>query len=213
VSAISFLSDVPLSISHPIREDRFVAEDEGDRRALADLGTEDVYHETTARLGTRTFGGVPLTAENLTSLLGRRAGLRIYSDALKLGTASGRFRERWRVLEGAFNRQDDELVALLADYAPAQAMGFSRDELKELWVLRGRAAHAASKAGVMELIAVERECSQKLARLANLAERVILTKRSWGLPTKEVEELVPLVAFIESLGSVTYYRASTATDE
>ena len=145
VSAISFLSDVPLSISHPIREDRLVAEDEEDRRALADLGTDDVYHETTARLGTRTFGGVALTPENLTSLLGRRAGLRIYADALKHGTASARFRERWRVLESAFNRQDDELVALLADYAPAQAMGFSRDELKKLLVLRGRAAHAGRR--------------------------------------------------------------------
>ena len=63
-----------------------------------------------------------------------------------------------------------------------------------------------------ELIAAERECSQKLARLSNLAERVILTKRSWGYPTKEVEELVQLVAFVESSGSVTY-RASPTTDE
>jgi hypothetical protein len=212
VSAISFLSDVTLSISHPIREDRFIAEDEGDHRAIADLGTDDVYHETSATLGTRTFGGVALTAENLTSLIGRRAGLRIYADALKLGTASARFRERWRVLESAFNRQDDDLVALLADYAPAQAMAFSRDELKKLLVLRGRAAHAVSKAGVKELIAVERECSQRLARLSNLAERVILTKASWGYPTKQVEELVPLVAFIQSSGSVTY-RVSPTTDE
>jgi hypothetical protein len=122
--------------------------------------------------------------------------LRIYADALKLGTGAARFRELWRVLESAFNRQDDELVALLADYPPARAMAFSRDELKQLLVLRGKASHAASRAGVKQLLAVERECSHRLARLKNLAERVILTKRSWGYPTRGVDELVPLSAYV-----------------
>jgi hypothetical protein len=184
VSAISFLSDVPLRVSVRIGDDRFVAEDEGDREILADFGTHHVYHRTGGRLGTRTFGRVALTAEHLSTLLGRRAGLRIYADALKLGTSTARFRELWRVLESAFNRQDDELVGLLADYPPAQAMAFSRAELKRLLVLRNRAGHAASKAGVKQLLAVERECSQSLTRLKNLAERVILTKHSWGYPSK-----------------------------
>jgi hypothetical protein len=206
VSAIAFLSDVPLSVSRPIHEDRLVAEDERDRKTLADLGTEEVYHDTDATIATRTFGGVTLTAESLSALLDRRAGLRIYADALKLGTSAARFRELWRVLESAFNRQDDELVALLAEYPPAQAMGFSRDELKQVLVLRGKASHAASKAGVKQLIAVEQECSRRLARLKNLAERVILTKRSWGYPTKGVEELLPPTAFIDPEESVTYLK-------
>jgi hypothetical protein len=196
LSAISFLSDVPLSVSRPIDEDRFVAEDEGDRETLADLGTDDVYNETGFTFATHTFGGVALTAERFSNLLRRRAGLRIYADALKLGTGAARFRELWRVLESAFNRQDDELVALLADYPPARAMAFSRDELKQLLVLRGKASHAASRAGVKQLLAVERECSHRLARLKNLAQRVILTKRSWGYPTRGVDELVPLSAYV-----------------
>jgi hypothetical protein len=74
LSAISFLSDVSLSVSRPIDEDRFVAEDEGDRETLADLGTDDVYNETGFTFATHTFGGVALTAERFSNLLRRRAG-------------------------------------------------------------------------------------------------------------------------------------------
>ena len=100
------------------------------------------------------------------------------------------------MLESAFNVQGDKLVALLADYPPAQAMAFSRGELNQLLLLRGKASHAVSKAGVTQLLAVEWECSLRLTRLKNLAERVILTKRSWGYPKKGVDELVALSAFV-----------------
>jgi hypothetical protein len=123
--------------------------------------------------------------------------LSISAPALTRAPPAARFRELWRVLESAFTRSDDELVALLADYAPTQAMGFTRDELRQLLVLRGRASHAASKAGLTELVAVERECSQRLPCLKNLAERVILTKRSWGFPTTYVDELMPLAGYVQ----------------
>jgi hypothetical protein len=55
-------------------------------------------------------------------------------------------------------------------------------------VLRGRASHAESKAGYDELVAVERECGRKVARLKNLVERVLLTKKNWGYPTVAVDE-------------------------
>jgi hypothetical protein len=197
LSGISFLTDVPLMLSRlrPL-EDRFVAEDEGDHEALAAFGTEDVYRETGGTIVSRTFGGVEVTAERLADLLAQRAGLRIYADALKLGTDVARFRELWRALESAFNEQDNKLIALLAEYQPAQEMSFTRKELRHLKILRDKASHAASKAGVKQLIAVERDCSQEVTRLKNLVERVILTKRSWGKPTKHVDVTLPLSGYV-----------------
>jgi hypothetical protein len=106
------------------------------------------------------------------------------------------FREFWRVLESAFGVLDEELVAAVTNFPPAQAMEFRADELRQLLILRGRASHAASKGEVHELTRVERECSQRLPRLKNLAERVIATKATWGYPTAGVNELLPLTAYI-----------------
>jgi hypothetical protein len=85
-------------------------------------------------------------------------------------------------------------------------MEFDRDELRELHTLRGRASHAESRSGVHELEHVERECGARLARLSCLAERVILTKRSWGYPTTAVEELSPLLAYVRREGRVVYIQ-------
>src|SRR5215217_3495034 len=127
VSALSFLTDVPLSLSRPLNEDRFVPEGDDDRAVLERFGTDDVYHELSSRSLTRTFGGVAATPEQINGLMGRRLGLRLYADALKLGSEVAQFRELWRVLESAFGVQDDKLVAALADYPPAQAMSFNAD--------------------------------------------------------------------------------------
>lgn len=53
-------------------------------------------------------------------------------------------------------------------------------------------SHAASSAGLDELITVETECSKHVPHLKALAERVILTKASWGYPTLGVDEIIPL---------------------
>ncbi len=104
------------------------------------------------------------------------------------------------MLEAAFARDGDKLVDLLAQYQPAQQMGFDRDELRALLILRGRASHAQSKAGLRELVAVEHECGNRLTRLKNLAERVILTKKDWGYPTLATDELTPLRAYMGRQG-------------
>jgi hypothetical protein len=100
--------------------------------------------------------------------------------ALAHATASARFREMWRVLEAAFQPRDSESIGRLAEYGPATEMGFDRGELREVHTLRGRASRAELRSGVRELEHVERECGARIARLGCLAERVILTKRSWG---------------------------------
>src|SRR5215203_2827841 len=89
---------------------------------------------------------------------------------------------------------------------PAQAMRFSRRELKRLLVLRHRASHAASKPGVDQLIKVERACSERVGRLKSLVERVIWTKRSWSYPTTNVEVLAPLQSYIGPEGEVVYLQ-------
>ncbi len=193
LSAVTFLTDVPFTLSHPIQEDRFVPENEDEQRLLEDLGTDRPYQKTGVKQMSRTFSA-ELDAAAVSALFKRSAGVRLYANAVRLTLDVAQFRELWRVLESAFAKADEDLVRLLTSYPPAQQIGFDYLELRELLVLRGRASHAQSKAGVRELMAVERECGQRLGRLKNLVERVILTKRSWGRPTIGVDELAPLQA-------------------
>jgi hypothetical protein len=195
LSALSFLTDIPLWLSRPIDEDRFVAQTDADHAKLEAFGTDEVHNAISGRSQIRSFGQVVLDSK-FTIILSRRAGLRLYADALKLGSDVAQFREFWRVLESAFGVIDEELVVAIGNFPPAQAMEFGADELRKLLILRGRASHAASKAGVHELSRVERECSERLPRLKNLAERVIATKATWGYPTAGVDELLPLTAYI-----------------
>ena len=46
VGALAFLTDVPLSLSHPIQEDRFLPENDDERELLERHGTDQPYHET-----------------------------------------------------------------------------------------------------------------------------------------------------------------------
>ncbi len=195
-SILSFLTDVPLLLSSRMEEDRFVAEDDADLATLEAWGTDRVHSEVYGLVGLRSFPRVRVTPELAQALLPRRTGLHLYADALKLGSEVAQFRELWRILESAFGIQDDKLVALLADYPPAQVMGFDAEELRSLQVLRGRASHAVSGAGLSELLTVTRQCLDSLPRLKNLAERVILTKASWGTPTLGVNELLPLAGYV-----------------
>jgi hypothetical protein len=195
VNAVTFLTDAPLSLSHRRREDRFIPENDEERTQLERLGTDELYRKTGARYESRTFT-VQVDADAVSALLDRSAGLRLYADAVKLALVVAQFRELWRVLESAFRAKDDALAGLLASYPPAQELGFGRKELKDLLVLRGKASHAESKAGVSHLIALEHECRRRLPRLKNLVECVILTKKTWGLPTLDVGALAPLRAYV-----------------
>src|SRR5205085_9366951 len=112
------------------------------------------------------------------------------------------------ILEAAFGKRDDELVALLAKYEPARKLDFDEAEVKQLLVLRGRASHAQSSAGIKELVYVDQECSKQLPRLKNLCERVILTKKDWGYPTIAADELLPLTSFVEPANRLVIFRST-----
>jgi hypothetical protein len=210
VNAVTFLTDAPLSVSRRRGEDRFIPENEEERKQLEQFGTDELYRKTGARFESRTFT-VQVDADAVSALLDRSAGLRLYAAAMKLPLVVAQFRELWRVLESAFRAKDDALAGLLASYPPAREFGFGRKELKDLLVLRGKASHAESNAGVSQLIAVEQECRRCLPRLKNLVEWVILTKKTWGLPTLEVEALAPLRAYVGPEGEQVIYRVTAGS--
>lgn len=195
VSTISFLTSAPLSISRPVQEDRLEAQGQEDHELLTRLGTDRPFSQGSVQVSSRTFA-TQVTPAIIEGLLARRAGVRLYADSLKSDYAVAQLRDLWRVLESAFGATNDTLVDLLSRFAPALDLGFDAQELHALLVLRGRASHAQSRAGVHELNAVELDCAAALPRLSNLAERVILTKKSWGHPTDGVEEMLPLQAYV-----------------
>lgn len=217
LSALSFLSDAALNFSvHGRLDDDVIPDDAEDEALLERLGTRQRYRETFARIATRTV--CPnVNTEAVDALLDRTGGVRIYAMALAHGTASAQLRELWRVLEAAFQLKDNDLIEQLAQYGPATQLGFDRAELRELHTLRGRASHAESRSGVHELEHVERACVARVARLKCLAERVILTKKSWGFSTRGVEELSPLRAFVRRDGTTVYndvgVRKTSPADE
>jgi hypothetical protein len=92
VGAMTFLTDAPLALSRPLELDRFVPETEQDQELLQRLGIDEPYHETGARIATRTFSP-KVDADGLTALLTRSTGLRLYGDAVKPTLDVARFRE------------------------------------------------------------------------------------------------------------------------
>jgi hypothetical protein len=207
LSAVSFLSDttIGLSVGGPADDD-VLPDDAEDEALLERLGTRHRYRQTGATFETRTVQP-RVDTEAVGALLDRASGVRIYAMALALGTSSAQFRELWRVLEAAFQSKGSALIQRLAVYGPVRQLGFDRDELKELRKLRDRASHAESRSGVHELEHVERECGARVARLKCLAERVILTKKSWGSEATGVEELSPLLAYVRRDGGVALLPA------
>lgn len=214
VSALTFLTDVPMSLSRPPFEDAFVAETDDDVALLERFGTDQPFWETSVQTSSRTFTAA-VDSDAVQLLLARAPGLRIYADAMKLPLAVARFRELWRVLESAFALIDDKLVDRLAAYPPATQLGFNRDELDALRGLRGRASHAQSRAGAgkQELVNVERECTRSLPRLKTLVERVILTKKSWGYRTSGVQELTPVQAYARSDGGLVLVKGTRSKED
>jgi nitrogen-specific signal transduction histidine kinase len=107
------------------------------------------------------------------------------------------------VLESAFGQKDKALVNSLAEYKPAKEIKFDAVELKELLTLRGRASHAETSVPDIELTRVEGLCDDKLPRLRNLVERVILTKRTWGAPSGGIHNSPPpVMSYVNKDGGV-----------
>jgi hypothetical protein len=187
VGAIAFLTDIPLTLGTAFHLSRFDPEDEADEAVLREFGTADVFMGTAAQVVRRAFLDEPLTGDRLEWLLQRPLGVRLYGDAIRANSLSGEFRDLWRVLESAFGLGGSDLVAALAAFGPATALGFDETSLEALLTLRNRASDASSKGGLEEVLGVERECRARRSGLKLLVERVILTKQRWGTPADGVE--------------------------
>lgn len=212
ISAVTFLTELPLTLGHRMQDDLFVPDDEDEETQLEQFGTRRPYVGTAVQSQLRSLNA-RVDGNGVSALMKRAPGVRLYADAVKLTLAVAQFRELWRVLESAFAKEKrDELVALLADYPAAQQLGFDASELRELYMWRGRASHA-NGGGLDELVRVEYECGRRLGRLKNLVERVILTKEEWGCPTtgdSAVEELAPLQAYVRRDGTLVIIQGTAS---
>src|SRR5260370_16006200 len=114
ISALTFLTDTPITLSRPLQGDRFVPETNENRELLELLGTDRPYNRISVQFSTRAFSPNWLTDRTIADLMSRRVGLRLYANAMNANLSVAKFREFWLVLEAAFGKRDDELVALLA---------------------------------------------------------------------------------------------------
>lgn len=202
VDIISFLTDTPIRISHKLGGDFLIPESSDDERLLAEFGTDQLFTKTHIEPSVRSFSMPEVSSEEIEKMAAKEAGFALYAQAIQMSNNVGRFREFWKVLESAFGQKDDELVTLLATYEPAVQLGFDKNELRNLLILRGRASHAESGAGIEEYHIVRTETGARLARLKCLAEQVLLTKRTWGTPTTHTDRLAALDGFIDSEGRI-----------
>jgi hypothetical protein len=208
-AALSFAIGVPLSVSpQPFERNRFIAEDEDDRHLLDGIDLDRVRISHTFSSGVEVFDDCDVDAK-MVGELARRGAVRVYVEAMRMGGSAARFRELWRTLEIAFQEHGKRLTALIAEFPPAQELGFERKELESLLVLRGQISHASSRLGPRDVSQFEREASTHLGRLWTLVDRVILTKKD-SSRSLEVDELRPLAAHI---GADGYPRLAPEIDD
>lgn len=201
VRVLSFLLEAPIEAASLLNEEDLIAESEADEQRLRELGSLAPFVELHTRLSIHVPRFQSFDAATLDKLLSREVGLALYSDALRLSTPIGRFRELWRLLESAFGQKDSDLLASLANYPPAVNLEFDHEELRELHILRGRASHAESSAGLDEYHIVSQRVEDLLPRLECLAEEVLLTKKTWGTRGLAVERLSPLRTYVKKDGT------------
>lgn len=208
LEVVSFLTDISLYQSRLGNDDRFVPESESDERLLKDLGADTLYSQTFLAASQRSFG-LPVDESSIFALGEKAAGLHLYRVALEPRSAATGVALFWKILESAFGEKGGKLTELLARYEPCRQLGFDKDELEAYRTLRGRASHLHSRDGLSEAAYVERKCVEKLPRIKNLAERVIVTKKPWGSRSLAYEDLAPLVAYTSAEGVLTIKAGST----
>ena len=93
-------------------------------------------------------------------------------------------------------------------FEPAIAIGFTFEELKNLWVLRGRASHAESKAGIEEHKFISKQISKVLPRLKSLIEQVLVTKKSWGASSLDVDRIAEVSGFVDRDGNLVIIKGT-----
>jgi hypothetical protein len=202
--AIAFITRCPMTMFGSGEAPELVPDDDADAEALGRLGTRLVYRPLSGRAG--VVMQLPLVAVNVAAIYERASGIRLYADALRMGTSAGKLREFWRVLEAAFGAKDDELVDLLSRCEAATDMEFTHDELRELLVLRGRASHASSRSRIEEIATVERAATEVVGRLQGLAESIIVRKAEWGIRTVSVDPAAPRFPYARRDGTVVVFQ-------
>lgn len=212
VHILSFLTDIPIRYAHKLGVDSLVAESSGDAEFLNNFETQRIHEELTATLSTRSFSLPSVDTETLEALATKERGLALYAQALLIQEPIAAYREFWKLLESAFGAKDDELICCLSDFAPAQQLGFTSDDLRQLHILRGRASHAESRSGVEEHRFVFAETTRRLPRLKCLAERVILTKKTWGIRTTDTEVLTSVTGYIDADDGMDLIKPSLSNE-
>jgi hypothetical protein len=201
-----------MAISFSTSGPELLPENAEDQELLTELGTSSVYRILTSTLEIRHLS-FDVDEMTMSSMLARRTGLRIYADAQAVGRPVAKFRELWRLLESAFGAKDKKLVALLARYKPAVALGWNDTNLRQLLVLRGRASHAESRAGMRELTTVEKVVGDRLGALKSLAEEVLMTKRVWGASDTDALRLGQTGAVVRADGSAVVFSKESAPEK
>ena len=201
VHALSFITDIPIHMARLLFRDKLIPETPEDVKRLESFGTNEIHHGLDITLSIRTFVSSDLREDSLNKLIEKETGLAIYAQALLQQEPVGLFRELWKVLESAFGVKHKKLIKCLIEYEPAKQLRFSEDELCSLLILRGRASHADSSAGMEELRHVNQDVAGKLPRLKCLVEQVLLTKKTWGLKSIYTDRLAKLSAYIGTNGS------------
>lgn len=198
VHILSFLTDIPIRYAHKLGGDSLVAESSVDAECLKQFETQQIYLELTATCSTRSFSLPSVDTETLEALATKELGLALYAQALLIQEPIAAYREFWKLLESAFGAKDKQLICYLSDFASAQELRFTTDELNQLCTLRGRASHAESRSGVEEHRFVFAETTRRLPRLKCLAERVILTKKTWGVRTTGTQALASVTSYVDA---------------
>lgn len=194
-NALAFLYGRTFSLCSNLSK-ALIPESQADEAILDAFGTRDAYQTVGVRFAMfRTVADAPPSQELIDRLIKRGPGLRLYTGA---PGPINRFRDLWLVLESAFGIDGNRLIEALAEYPPVVSHGPTRDVLKQLMVVRGRASHAATKAPGREWSEIQDLVSEHLGTLLTLVDRVMLTKKTWGTPTCGVEHLpIPSTAWGE----------------
>jgi hypothetical protein len=207
VRVLSFVLDTAIEVAVFPNKEVLIPESDADEDRLTELGSLPSYVETRAQLIPHAWTFESITAETLDRLLSREIGLALYSDALRLRAPNGRFRELWRVLESAFGQKDRCLLASLAKYPPAVKLEYDPEELRKFYILRGRASHAESSAGLSEYHRVSQTVEDFLPRIQSLVQEVLLTKKNWGSRDLSVKRLAPLRSYVKRDGTLVLIPA------
>jgi hypothetical protein len=203
---LTFITDTPFRHSKRLTEDHLIAETPEDQKRLEGFGTERIWHEVHAHMSMRSFSLPQVSDDAMAKLVSRRFGLALYTEALLLERPIARFRELWRLLESAFGLTDGDLIRAMADFPPANSLGFDQKELRDLLVLRGRASHAESRMGLADHRRVTKEVQERLPRLKCLAEQLVITKKTWGMRGNGVDRVAELNAYVDSEGMLNIIR-------